>query len=151
MRRHHAVKLAMPTILTVLLLLPLAALAQDDDRGPYRRQGPPDMDRVMADLDQQLDLTDDQSAQVRTILEEQRQAMQQLRDEFGRPEDDQAREEMRGRVRAIHHDTQERLSQVLDEEQMQRFQELQRRRRHHRHPGPGGPGGPDAPGGPETR
>ena len=126
-------RLALASVSALLLIL-LAAPAwsqeppeRERQRGRGRYGGPPDMDQVMERLTQDLELSEEQAAEVRPILEEQREKMQALRDEFGPPGDEVDRDAMRERVREIAEETDEQLAQVLDETQMEEFRKI----RHH--------------------
>jgi Spy/CpxP family protein refolding chaperone len=95
--------------------------------------GPPDPERHLTRLREELDLTDAQVAELRTIFEEQHGKFEALHESA--PEDREARHEA---FQALREETHERLSQVLTEEQRQRFEEL--KRSHEGHRGPRGDG-----------
>ena len=130
---HPARRLALASVAALLLIL-LAAPAwsqeppeRERNRGRRGYGGPPDMDQVMERLTQDLELSEEQATEVRPILEEQREKMQALRDEFGPPGDETDRDAMRERVREIAEETDEQLAQVLDETQMEEYRKI----RHH--------------------
>jgi hypothetical protein len=147
---HTRWRLALASISALLLIL-LAAPAWSQEppererhQGRGRYGGPPDMDQVMERLTQDLELTEEQAAEVRPILEDQRQAMQALRDEFGPPGDEVDRDAMRERVREIAGEVDERLAQVLDETQMEQYRKIRHHQMRGRRHGGRGPR-PDAP------
>jgi len=123
-------RLALASV-TALLLILLAAPAwsqeppeREQNRGRGRQGGPPDMDQVMERLTKELELSEAQAAEVRPILEGQREKMQALRDEFGPPGDETDRDAMRERVRETAEEADEQLAQVLDETQMEEFRKI---------------------------
>jgi Spy/CpxP family protein refolding chaperone len=81
--------------------------------------GARDPERHLARLQEKLDLTDSQVAQIRAIFEEQRAKFQALRENA--PED---REAVHDAFRVLHEETHERMSKVLTEEQRERVEEL---------------------------
>ena len=91
-------------------------------------------------LAQQLELTDDQKAKVKTILDGQMQKMRDLRNDTGLSQEDR-----RPKMQSIRDETTTQLKAVLTPEQFEKWQTMaaQRNRR------PGGPGGPP-PGGERT-
>jgi len=126
-------RLALASVAALLLIL-LAAPAwsqeppeRERQRGRRGNGGPPDMDQVMERLTQDLELSEEQAAEVRPILEGQREKMQALRDEFGPPGDEVDRDAMRERMREIAEETDERLAQVLDEAQMEQYRKMRHR------------------------
>ncbi|HKY59923.1 MAG TPA: hypothetical protein VJP59_02830 [Gemmatimonadota bacterium] len=81
-------------------------------------RGPPDPERHLARLQEELGLTEAQVAELRTIFEEQHAKLDAL--------EESAPEDRREAFRALREETHARLSQVLTEEQRARFEELKR-------------------------
>ena len=90
-----------------------------ESRGHHGFHGPGDPERHLTRLQEELDLTDAQVAELRTIFEEQRPKFEALHESA--PEDREAGREAFMELRA---ETHERLSAVLTEEQRERFGEL---------------------------
>ena len=127
--------------LPLLALGALTACGQDEDAtGPQDAQaaltqaGGEKAEQHLARLQEELDLTDTQVAELRTIFEEQREKFAALRDSA--PEDREAR---RDAFHELAAETNERLNGVLTEEQQQRFEELRASRGPHGFGGPHGP------------
>lgn len=95
-------------------------------------RGGHDPERHLARLQEELDLTDEQVAELRAIFEDQRAKFEALHERA--PDDPDARHEAFGELHAEIH---ERVSAVLTEEQRQRLEELMRS-----HAGPHGAWGP---------
>jgi Spy/CpxP family protein refolding chaperone len=83
-------------------------------RGPG---GPPPPDRLIADLDRELDLSDAQENQIRQILDSQRATIRQLQ------------EESRERFNAMQRDLDSAIAAVLTPEQSAKFKEWAARER----------------------
>jgi Spy/CpxP family protein refolding chaperone len=101
------------TILRAVLVIALAAMTLLADGGKNKRGQLSD-----------LGLTGEQQTQVETIMKEQREELQAAR------KNNASREEMR----AIAGKTKERLSGVLNEEQMKKFEANTKQRRGRRGP-----------------
>ena len=125
------------SIMGVMLALVLSTatplLAQGQGQG--RRMGQLDVDSLVADLTVQLELTDEQAAQLKPVLEEQYTAMRELMMAARQSGDmDSARPKME-ELRKQHH---EKVAKILTEEQLKKYQEIQesaRRRGMGRRPG----------------
>lgn len=79
----------------------------------------------IAEMQERLKLTPDQSAKIQPILQEQRTKMQALRAEA--KSGDKA--ELRAKMQAIHQETSAQLKSILSEEQMAEWTKLQSERR----------------------
>ena len=86
---------------------------------------------------QQLNLTDDQKAKVKTILDGQMQKMRELRDDTSLSPEDR-----RPKMQAIREETTAQMKAVLTPDQFEKWQKTMQRNRR-----PGGPGGPPPGGG----
>ena len=84
--------------------------------GPLGRWDP---EQHLARLQEELDLTDEQVAQIRAIFEEHRAKVQALRESA--PDDRDARHEA---FHELHQEVHDRVRAVLTEEQRERFDEL---------------------------
>ncbi len=109
-------------------------------------------DRLAA-LQKELDLTDEQVAQVKPILEDREAKMMKMRESHrGMERTDENRQAMRAEMQSLNKDTDARLAKVLNEGQMKQYRKMmqQRSRRMRGRGGPqqggAGPGGPGGPG-----
>ncbi|GAB4249645.1 periplasmic heavy metal sensor [Deferrisoma sp.] len=117
------------TLGAALLLAAVPAWA-----GGGRRGGPPDPDRQLTHLTRYLDLTEDQQAEVRKILEGAHQKRQEIWDK-----EEGCRAEVRDEMEALREDTHERIATVLTDEQREAWKDLLEDfgpGRRHRGPGP---------------
>jgi Spy/CpxP family protein refolding chaperone len=95
-------------LLTVLFLVATPGLAQDGMKGH-------DPEEHLAKLEEELDLTPEQTEQVRAIFAEQHAKFQELREEGGGD---------REALRQHRQETHARIQAVLTEEQRARLEEL---------------------------
>jgi Spy/CpxP family protein refolding chaperone len=125
----------MPAIVAMLALVGLAApgLAQ---QGPPQGRGMPSVDERLAQMTEQLQLTDEQVTKVRPILEKQDRQRQELFETHGGD-----RETMRAEMRKLIEEGDKELASVLTEQQMTKHVE-QRQQRVRQGPPGGRPGGP---------
>lgn len=91
---------AMLLAASALLLLVAASPAwaqggPDGDRSQHPRQGPRDLDQLMDHLTFELKLDEEQASEMRTVLEKQREQMQELRSEFPPSDDREERAALR--------------------------------------------------------
>ena len=121
------------TALVALFAIGLSAtpaLAQQGSGG--RQMLSPD--ERLAQLTEQLDLTDEQAEQMKPIIEEQTKKQQELFQNAGGD-----RETMRAEMMKLRDETEELYSEVLTEDQMKKYQEMvQQRMRQGRPPPPQG-------------
>jgi Spy/CpxP family protein refolding chaperone len=103
--------------LAMLALTPLSAEA----KGRGMRE--PSPDRAVARLTERLDLTEEQQVQVRQILEESFDQRREIWDE-GRASRDAVREQME----TLKQETDDRLAEVLNEQQIEESQKLDQER-----------------------
>jgi Spy/CpxP family protein refolding chaperone len=129
-RIHGARRLALVTgLLTALVLVATPAWAQDSTR--MRKHTP---EEHVAKLQEELDLTAEQTEQIRAILAEQHAKFQELRGEDG---DRESKREAFGQHRE---ETHARIREVLNEEQRARLEELHAEFKERHGHGPGGHG-----------
>jgi Spy/CpxP family protein refolding chaperone len=114
---------------------------------PGNRGGMIDPDRSSQMMKQALNLSDDQTAQIRHILEETRSKLEAMRDSTSLSQEDR-----RSQMMALHQSVSERISAVLTPEQRTKFQEMQqqmRDRMRQQHEGDAGAPPPPAPQAPQ--
>ena len=105
------------------------ALAQQSQGGRQML----DADERLAQLTEQLELTDEQVKELKPIIEEQTKKQQELFQNAGGD-----RETLRAEMMKLRDETEEAYAEVLTEEQMKKHQELiQQRMRQGRPPGRG--------------
>jgi Spy/CpxP family protein refolding chaperone len=124
--------------LTGLLTLGMAgsvAIAQDQPGPPPQEGGGGhrgmDPDAQLKHMTKALDLTADQQAQIKPILDSQHQQMMALRDDQSL-----SREDRMAKMKSIHEDSHTKIEAVLNDTQKQKFEEMQE---HMRNRGSGGP------------
>lgn len=138
MRRRgtkEPLRLATAAIGAVLAFAWLAApaLAQ---QGPPQGRGMPSVEERLAQMTEQLKMTEDQAAKVRPILEKQDRQRQELFQKYGGD-----RETMRAEMRKLIEEGDREMAGVLTEEQMKKHVE-QRQQRMRQGPPGGRAGGP---------
>ncbi|MBK5096831.1 MAG: Spy/CpxP family protein refolding chaperone [Gemmatimonadetes bacterium] len=121
------------TAFAALFALGLAATPVLAQQGPGgRRMLSPD--ERLAQLTEQLDLTDEQATQMKPIIEEQSKKQQELFQNAGGD-----RATMRAEMTKLMEDTDKQYAEVLTEEQMNKYREMrQERMRQGRPPPPQG-------------
>jgi Spy/CpxP family protein refolding chaperone len=117
------------TVLALAWLVTGVALAADP---PAQPQGPPgpNMDRLAL----LLDLNDYQKTEVEKVLKEQHEQFRAAREQAKSSGERPTREEMRAKHEQMKQELHTKLSSVLDEQQLKKFDALQEQR--------GGFGGP---------
>jgi protein CpxP len=144
-------------ILSLVLALPLlagsAAAAQNQgggmrgQMGGGGRQGPMSPDERLKAMTKNFNLTADQQAKIKPILEDERKKMMDLRNDSSGD-----RQSMRTKMQQIHQNSSDQIRALLDDKQKDKFnkqeQERQQRMQNRRGGGMGGPGGMSGPGGP---
>jgi len=139
-------KIMICALLTVALSCCGTALfAQMQDSGPAaggpQHKMPMSTDERLQHMTQMLNLTSDQQAKIRPILENESQQMQALRTDTS-----MAREDKMTKMRSIRENTNGQISPILTSDQQQKWQQMQAQ---HMHPGamaaPGGEQGAPAP------
>jgi Spy/CpxP family protein refolding chaperone len=111
-----------------MIALAVASPALAQEHGVRRGHDP---EKRIEMLQEKLDLTEEQVAQVRAIFSEQGEKLRALKES-----------EDREGFRALHEETHSRLVALLDEAQRQKLEELRERHEEHRreHGGEGHPG-----------
>ena len=90
-------------------------------------------DERLAQLTEQLDLTDEQAKQMKPIIDEQTKKQQEIFENAGGD-----RETMRAEIMKLWEETQDSYAEVLTDEQMKQYQEMMQRRMSQRPPPSGG-------------
>lgn len=88
-----------------------------------RQRGRKMKGRMLERLDEKLDLTDDQAADVKVILDDAHAQLRELR------ENSDSREEARGQAKAIMQETNSKIEAVLTAEQAAEFAEIREQRK----------------------
>jgi Spy/CpxP family protein refolding chaperone len=123
------------TAFVALLALGLAATPAFAQQGPGgRRMLSPD--ERLAQLTEQLELTDEQSEQMKPIIEEQSRKQQEVFENAGGD-----RATMRAEMMKLMEETDELYAEVLTEEQMNRYREMRSERMRQGRPPPPPQGG----------
>lgn len=138
----RGLRITIPAVVATLTLAWLAAPAMAQ-QGPPQGRGMPTVDERLAQMTEQLQLTEEQATKVRPILEKQDRQRQELFEKYGGD-----RETMRSEMRKLVEQGDEELAGVLTEQQMKKHVE-QRQQRMRRGPPGGRPGGRS--GGPPSR
>lgn len=120
------------TTLVALIALGLSAAPAVAQQGQGGRRMM-NADERLAQLTEQLDLTDDQAKQMKPIIDEQTKKQQEIFDNSGGD-----RETMRAEMTKLWEETQASYAEVLTEEQMKQYQEMMQRRMRQRPPPAGG-------------
>jgi len=126
----------------VFATLSLPALAQNAPAGATAEgqgmhHGMPSVEERVQHLTKALNLTTDQQAKVKSILEDQKSQMTALKQNTSMSQEDR-----RAKFQAIHQDAQQKIQAVLTDEQKAKFEQLQARHKEHMH-GQGEAGSPD--------
>ena len=130
MKRSNIIVLS---IMALLLSFGLTALAQEG-KGEWQGKGRPMMQTPEERLDslaKQLNLTDDQKAKVKTILQTEFDKMKALRENQSL-----SREDRRDQMMSIRKSTDDAIKAVLNPDQLKKFEEMQSKMMEHRKEGP---------------
>jgi Spy/CpxP family protein refolding chaperone len=105
----------------------------------------PDPDRQLKHLTKALNLTADQQNQIKPILTDRQQQMQNLRSDPSLSPKDK-----RAKMMGIRQDSQSKLEAVLNDQQKQQFEQLQAQHKGHGHHGKGTAGAGTTPSQPQS-
>ena len=113
--------------------------------GHMGRHGMPTIDDQIKHLTKKLNLSADQQAKVKPILEDQRNQMEQIRSDSS-----MSREDRFSKMQSIHESANSQIKGVLNEDQQKKFDEMQKEQRDRMRGGYGGdksgpPNGGDQP------
>ncbi len=111
---------------------------QQDGQAPmHHGHGPMGPDQQLEHLTKALNLTSDQQAQIKPILENHHQQMMQLRQDQSL-----SREEKMPKMKALDEDSHTKINAILDDKQKPKFEKMaERREERGEHGGPMGPQG----------
>ncbi len=123
---------------SAVLVLSAAAMGQTTDNSapppPQQQQGPAgqsprrmDPARQLKMLTRRLNLSDDQRAQIKPLLEERRQKMQALFQDQSL-----SRDQVRAQMRTIHEETRGKIEAVLNDQQKQQYEAMDQARMNRR-------------------
>ena len=117
-----------------LAALSLPALAQaggaanttGEGQGQGQHHGMPTVDERVQHMTKALNLSDDQQTKVKSILEDQRSQMMSLRQDTSLSQQDR-----RAKFQQIHEATEQKLRDVLNDDQKAKFEQMQARHKEH--------------------
>lgn len=118
MKFHFGIPFRVVAVLAVLMLFgALSAVAQ-----PRERRADPEqrLERMMTHLTSTLKLDEDQAVKVRAVLDEQLKKQQELF-EARRTQDQEQRQELRENMEKWRTETDSRVTEVLTDEQAERY------------------------------
>jgi protein CpxP len=144
-------RVAVLALCTATLSAAPVLMAQDNTAPPPQQQdnmGPPPGghghgmrgERQLEMLTKRLSLTPDQVTQVKAIDDDQMSQMKALRDDTSTSRDDK-----RSKMMAIHQASQDKIRNVLTDEQKTKYDAMQAKMQERRHDHQGGQGGEDGP------
>jgi len=105
--------------------------------GRMGRHAMPSVDDQVKHMAKKLNLSDDQQAKLKPILEDQRKQMEQIRDDSSL-----SREDRFSKMKSVHENSAAQIKTLLNEDQQKQFDKMQAERREHmggRGPGNGRP------------
>ena len=115
--------LAIIAVAGALALSP-SSRAQTNTPPAGGRQGGRGADQQLAQLSEQLKLTDEQKPKVKTVLEEQRKKTQELRSDTTL-----APQDLRTKRQAIMQDTSKKMKEILTADQFKKYEEWMQQQR----------------------
>ncbi|MFY9852366.1 MAG: hypothetical protein WAK26_00640 [Terracidiphilus sp.] len=136
-RSRHAMLIA-----GVFIASCFAFCMQANAQGRGMRHGGGGVDRELIELTEVLSLTNDQQAQIRPLLFEQRRKIEAVRRSAAGS--DPAAQPMHEQIEAIRKDTDANISALLNDDQKAKFASWQQQRRERRGQGEQGPSAPDS-------
>jgi Spy/CpxP family protein refolding chaperone len=105
--------------------------------GHTGRHQMPSVDDQVKHMAKKLNLSDDQQAKLKPILEDQRKQMEQIRDDSSL-----SREDRFSKMKSVHENSASQIKALLNDDQQKKFDKMQAERREHmgdRGPGNGSP------------
>jgi septal ring factor EnvC (AmiA/AmiB activator) len=105
--------------------------------GHMGRHQMPSVDDQVKHMTKKLNLSNDQQAKLKPILEDQRKQMEQIRNDSSL-----SREDRFSKMKSVHENSASQIKALLNEDQQQKFDKMQAERREHmgdRGPGNGPP------------
>jgi Spy/CpxP family protein refolding chaperone len=119
--------------------LATAAVAQQDTTPPQggeghgHRRGMPSAEDQVKNLTERLNLTSDQQAKVKTIVEDTHSQMQKLMQDDSLSPDDR-----RSKVRSLHESASSKIREILTDDQKKKFDDMQTEMQNRMHQRQGG-------------
>jgi len=110
---------------------------QGHGQGQGQGRGMPSVEDHVKLLTEKLDLTADQQAKAKTILEDQRQQMDAIR-----KDDSLSREDKMSKMRALRQASQAKLREILTDDQKKKLDQLEQEMRDRNRPKQGGDSNP---------
>jgi len=130
-------------LLMVLFFTALPVFAQDQPPGGEHQR--PSADDMVAKMQSQLNLTQDQAAAIKPIIEKFSSKREELRQSMQNELAD--RDSQRSQMKQLKADEKQELAQVLSTDQLSQWDRMQGRAKHkHSDDGGGNDGGPSGPG-----
>ena len=118
--------------LASLLCLPVGAtFAQQDDSGAaqpqnmHRMRQPMTVDEQLQHMTQALNLTSDQQAQIKPLLEQRREQMMAFHQDQSLSRDDRM-----AKMQTLDNDSHSKIAGVLNDQQKAKFEQMAQRREH---------------------
>jgi Spy/CpxP family protein refolding chaperone len=103
---------------------------RDRHMGRHRMRS---VDDQVKHMTRKLNLSDDQQAKLKPILEDQRTQMEQIRSDSSLSRDDRF-----SKMKSVHENSMGQIKSILNEDQQKKFEQMQEKRREHMgHRGPG--------------
>ena len=134
MKHEEAVKKAAPKVLAVVAVSAALALGAISLRAGERPFPPRSPERIVSQLSERLDLTDEQQKLLAPIIEEGFNRHRKTREKYGKQERELRRAERKER-RDVENGVAEQLASILTAGQMEEYQKLKDDRRSHRREG----------------
>jgi periplasmic protein CpxP/Spy len=125
-RQHAMVLLAFVMLGAVFTAAQAITVASFQELGMRRhaRGQMPSVDDQVKRMTKQLSLNDDQQQKIKPILEDQRQQMQQLRNDSSLSQDEKF-----SKMRDVHEKASSEIKALLNQDQQKKFDEIQQKRR----------------------
>ncbi len=136
--RHGFRTLAFHSALCLTLLSGTALLAQDSQQdqgtgtGMHHGHGPMSPERELEHMTKALDLTSDQQAQIKPILQDRHDQMMQLHQDQSMSQSDRMT-----KMQALDQSSNSKVEAVLNDQQKTKYEQMIQRREQHMHGGNG--------------
>ena len=128
--KKRAIQFLILTLTLALLSFPVIAQQTSSSdqmaEGQGRHHGMPSVDERVQHMTKALNLSADQQTKVKSILESQRDQMMSLKQNTSMSQDDR-----RAKFQQIHQDTQQKIRDVLNDNQKAKFDQMAERRQEH--------------------
>ena len=109
-------------LLAMALVVATSSSLWAQGQGQGRRMGQVDIDSLVADLTEQLDLTEKQAVQLKPVLEKQYSGMRELMMAARQSGDRSTVQPKMAQLREQHH---AEVAKILTEDQLKKYQEIQ--------------------------